>query len=74
MKKMTMMESSNIIGGYYNCSETRYEKTTIGGADACTAVRNCTNKFGQPTKVMFYVPVSNCASSGGGTTTPPTTP
>ncbi|MEB6337008.1 DUF4762 family protein [Serratia rhizosphaerae] len=63
MKKMTMMESSNIIGGFYNCTATTFEKTTVGGAEACTAVRNCTNKFGQPTKVMFYVPMGNCSAT-----------
>lgn len=53
MKKLSMTEASNIIGG--TCKETctsSYENVIVGGVTSCKQVTTCTDKYGNSTVTM----------------------
>jgi hypothetical protein len=65
MKKLTMIEVANVIGG--TCKETcvsSYKNVMVGGATVCKEVITCTDKHGNPSSVTMKN--ASATSCGGG--------
>ena len=53
MKKLTMNEAANVIGGCEETCVSAYKNVMVGGASVCKEVISCTDKHGNPSSVTM---------------------
>ncbi len=59
MKKISLVESNNVIGGCCKVCNSVYENVTMGGVTSCKLVTTCTDKHGSTT-IMHDADSSLC--------------